>query len=144
MLSFDSRTINHLLSDQFSSYFSEEYPIFYKNVFLKKTHLGPRRFYRNAIDTALIFNQARSVESIIAFIIKYQNSYVSSFLFQHNLVTIINKGIKFANLLNSKVFSYEFDFDEWPSLHNHEQTYLRPYNGSIFEIRKNYKKVFPE
>ena len=31
ILSFDSRSMEHLLSDEFQDKFSDEYPIFYKN-----------------------------------------------------------------------------------------------------------------
>ena len=53
-------------------------------------------------------------------------------------------GVSLTNLLNSKIFSVEFDFDQWPSTHNDEATYMRPYNFSIFKIRKHYRTVFPE
>ena len=47
-------------------------------------------------------------------------------------------------MLNSNVFQYNFDFDEWPGTHTVYAKYLRPYNGSIFSIRNDYYKVFPE
>jgi hypothetical protein len=46
--------------------------------------------------------------------------------------------------MNSKVFQYSFDFDEWPGTHTIKEKYLRPYNGSIFNIRDAYADVFPE
>jgi hypothetical protein len=50
ILSFDSRSMDQLLSDDFSEYFQDEYPIFYKNKFNKGTSLNPKFYYRNAID----------------------------------------------------------------------------------------------
>ena len=49
-----------------------------------------------------------------------------------------------SDLLSSKVFSVEFDFDGWPSTHTNSETILRPYNGSLFALRTSYSKVFPD
>ena len=68
-LAFDSRSLEHLLGDHFDTYFSDEYPIFYKN---KYRRVGSdKNFYRNAIDNAIRFNQAKAIERIIGFICKY-------------------------------------------------------------------------
>jgi hypothetical protein len=48
------------------------------------------------------------------------------------------------DLFHSNVFNYEFDFDEWPSNHTNPTEDLRPYNESIFMLRKHYTTVFPE
>ena len=40
-----------------------------------------------------------------------------------------------TGLLESEVFYFQFDFDEWPSTHTDDETYYRPYNGNIFNIR---------
>jgi hypothetical protein len=37
LLSFDSKSMMALLADEFKSYFSSEYPIFYRNKFNKST-----------------------------------------------------------------------------------------------------------
>lgn len=58
--------------------------------------------------------------------------------------TLFEKGVLMTPLLNSQVFSFDFDYDEWPGTHTNEDTYIRPYNESIFHIRKHYKTVFPE
>ena len=44
----------------------------------------------------------------------------------------MDKGIALSPLLNSKIFRYQFDYDEWPSVHQDNIEYLRPYNHSIF------------
>ena len=49
-----------------------------------------------------------------------------------------------TGLISSYVFAFQFDFDEWPSTHSEDQTYLRPYNGSIFDIRSHYRSIFHE
>ena len=53
-------------------------------------------------------------------------------------------GIEVEDLLASKVFQFEFDYDEWPGTHDNDGEYIRPYNESIFNIRQHYKTVFPE
>jgi hypothetical protein len=89
-------------------------------------------------------NQVGAVCLIIEYIIKYQNNYVSSYLFLSNLPDIMEKGISVAPLLNSNVFNNTFDYDEWPGTHVNKDTYLRPYNDSIFNLRDSYRIVFPE
>lgn len=47
-------------------------------------------------------------------------------------------------LLNSSVFNYTFDFDEWPSTSSNTVKLLVPYNNSIFKLRYEYPKLFPK
>ena len=47
-------------------------------------------------------------------------------------------------ILDSQVFKFHFDYDKWISNHTNDEEYLRPYNGSIFELRHQYSNVFPE
>lgn len=56
----------------------------------------------------------------------------------------MEKGITVEHLLSSNIFSFDFDYDEWPGSHNNDGLYRRPYNKSIFDLRHNYKEVFPE
>jgi len=44
----------------------------------------------------------------------------------------MEKGIEVSNLFNSKVFSYDFDFQNWPTIHQNNEEMIKPYNGSIF------------
>ena len=75
---------------------------------------------------------------------KYQNNFASSYLFVKNLPTLIEKNIQITKLLNSEIFRYDFDYDEWPGTHTNEDEVIRPYNESIFNIRQHYTTVFPE
>ena len=61
-----------------------------------------------------------------------------------NFPLLLEKAIQVNELLASDVFSFKFDYDEWPSSHTNKEKVLRPYNGSIFNIRKHYDKVFYE
>lgn len=90
LLSFDSRSMIYLLSPRFKEHFSAEYPIFYRNKYLKGKE---RYYYRNAIDQALKSNQSRAVTAIINYIIKFQNNGISSFLFEKNLPILLKRGI---------------------------------------------------
>ena len=112
-----------------------QYPIFYRNKINKGSVMKPNYFYRNAIDIGLRSYQFRAVGVIIDYICKYQNNYTSSFLFSKNLPEIIAKGIPCAKLLESQVFYYRFDYDEWPSIHTNDFDINRPFNGSIFSLR---------
>ena len=84
ILSFDSRSMTALLSDEFEEHFSSDYPIFYRNKFNKGTTLRPKYYYRNAIDNGLKSNQSRAVSTILNYIVNYQNNYISAFLFSKN------------------------------------------------------------
>jgi hypothetical protein len=63
ILSFDSGSMAYLLDDKFDEYFSDEFPIFYKNKLhkgkhvpfdeVKSFHVSNEYFYRSAIDNAL-------------------------------------------------------------------------------------------
>lgn len=46
--------------------------------------------------------------------------------------------------MESEIFIYNFDFDEWPSTHINDECITRGYNHSIFEVRSNYDLVFGE
>jgi hypothetical protein len=60
ILSFDSRSMNQLLSDKYESNFQADFPIFYKNK-IQKSNNKNKFFYRSAIDSALRNNQIRAV-----------------------------------------------------------------------------------
>ena len=53
-------------------------------------------------------------------------------------------GIEISDLLNSSVFMYQFDFQEWPSIHANQIECLRPYNSTIFALKNSYSSVFPD
>ena len=57
---------------------------------------------------------------------------------------LLEKGIVVSELLGSKIFSFAFDYDEWPSNHHDGEEYYRPYNKSIFQLRQSYREIFPE
>lgn len=103
-----------------------------------------RYFYRSAIDNALRNNQVRAIDLIIGYCVIYQNVYISSFLFKKNMHLIFEKGIEIKALLDSKIFNMEFEYEEWPAIHVNNETVRRPYNNSIFKLRTEYEKLFPE
>mmetsp|Transcript_797 Transcript_797/g.992 ORF Transcript_797/g.992 Transcript_797/m.992 type:complete len:305 (+) Transcript_797:467-1381(+) len=144
ILSFDSRSMEYLLDDQFQEYFDKRYPIFYKNKVQKGPVKDQKYFYRSAIDNALRNNQVKAVGEIIKYIVKYQNNFSSSYLFLKNLPDIIDKGIEVKALFDSEIFCYDFDYDEWPGTHTNDSKVLRPYNDSIYVLRRKYKSVFKE
>ena len=57
---------------------------------------------------------------------------------------LLEKGILVKPLLDSNVFNYQFDMDEWPANHYNDTETIRPYNENIFLIGNDYYKVFPE
>lgn len=83
---------------------------------------------------------------MIEYICKYQNSFVSSYLFRHNLTKLMDKGINIYNLIckESQIFHCTFDFDDWPANHTVDSYEVRPYHDNYFHIRYKYKDCFPE
>ena len=85
ILAFDSNSIRSLLSEKFEEFFNSEYPIFYKNKHLYRCRKGGKSTimfrYNTPIDVAIENNQIRGVGMMINHIVKYQNNYVSSYLF---------------------------------------------------------------
>jgi len=61
-----------------------------------------------------------------------------------NIPIFLEKGISVTALLDSDIFNMNFDYDEWPGAHTNDESILRPYNESLFQIRKHYRTVFPE
>ena len=52
-----------------------------------------------------------AVNVLIKYIVKYQNNFVSSYLFLKNLPILIEKGLYIHDLLDSGVFNITFDYD---------------------------------
>lgn len=101
ILSFDGRSMEKLLSDEFSKFFNDEFPIFYKNKIQKGKITDGKYYYQNAIQNALKNNQVGACQIIIEYVVKYQNNYSSSYLFTKILPTLQEKGIEISNLLKS-------------------------------------------
>lgn len=118
------------------------FPIIYKNQIPKRS--GKGFYYLSALDIALKTNQVKAVHILIDYIVKYQNNVVSSFLFTRIMIALIEKGIPVHDVLHSRVFLVEFDFDQWPSTHSVKQRLIRPYNMPLFKLRENYRAIFPE
>lgn len=81
---------------------------------------------------------------MVNFMIKWQNNRCSAFLFKKKMPLLLAKGILIADLLNSNIFCFDFDFDEWPATHTEHEHYRRPYTGSLFELRDHYRTIFHE
>lgn len=47
-------------------------------------------------------------------------------------------------LFSSNVFCMNLNFDEWPSTHTLDEESYRPFNKTIFQIRKHYRLIFHE
>ena len=131
VLSFDSRSMQALLGEENKQYFSDEFPIFYQNK-INKQYSEDKYFYRTAIDRALRANQVRAVSLMIDYIVKNQNNYTASYLFTHNIPTLLEKGIELNGLFSSNIFTFSFDHEQWPGSHPNKISVSRPYNDSLF------------
>lgn len=61
-----------------------------------------------------------------------------SHLFEKNLVKLIEKKVELTPLFQSKVFNFQFDYDEWPAQNSNTDKIIAPYNKSIFKMRYEY------
>jgi hypothetical protein len=86
----------------------------------------------NPIQIALDSNQIIALNQMIEYIVKYQNHYSFSFLFEQTLLELITKGIKVTALFSSSIFSYEFEMECWPPISIDSRSLIIPYNGSKF------------
>ena len=83
ILSFDSKSIKHILSEDNKEFFRcKNYPLFYKNRVRKGRRIHGKYLYRSAIENALRDREMSAVDSIIKYVVKYQNDFVSSWLFE--------------------------------------------------------------
>ena len=80
---YDSRPVKELLDDKNKRLFGKKYPLFYNYKNIKN---NGEIDYISAIDIALNENQFGAVTTIIDYVIKYQDSYIFSYLFRRNLV----------------------------------------------------------
>ena len=105
ILAFDNNSIKALLAEKHTAHFQSDFPLFYKNRYSCQRKKDNRQIkvlrYNNAIDVALESNQIRAVNLIIAHVVKFQNNYVSSYLFNFNLLKLMDKGIEVGGLLAS-------------------------------------------
>lgn len=145
ILAFDSGSMEHLLNDDNEEYYNPLYPVIYRTKTQKKNNKHAY-YYNTAIDNALKNNQVKAVNLMIDYISKYQNSYVSSYLFKNNLPIIMEKGIVISKLIcdDSSIFKITFDYDDWPGIHTDDSKLIRPYTDSYFNIRFHYNTCFPE
>jgi len=151
ILSFDSRSIKCILDEKHHVLFDSEFPVIYKLHEKYGVDTNGDGFEdsekilkHSAIDTALANNQVEATRVMLEHVIIHQNSFVYSYLFQENFVQIMEMGIRIQGLLQSKIFCYRFDFSEWPSIHQDNSEIIKPYSGTIFQLRYKYKSIFPD
>ena len=68
IMSYDSRSIQTLLSEEFEEYFTPDWPVFFTN---RVKHKSGTDYYRNALDISLKNNQIGAVNKILWYIINY-------------------------------------------------------------------------
>lgn len=58
---------------------------------------------------------------MLNYIVKYQNNYVTALLISKQVPSLIEKGVPCSKLFQSKIFCFEFDYDEWPGSHHNDK-----------------------
>ena len=106
--------------------------------------IGKREGHTHAVEIALRHNQVEGVNYLIKYIVKYQNNFVSSYFFIKYFPMLLEKGINIEPLLASKIFGVRISFNDWPENHTNLESCIRPYHGSLFQVRHMYRHVFPE
>jgi len=54
----------------------------------------------------------------------------------------LEKGIVITGLLESDIFCHVFEVEDYPLIHTDNRIHIRPFNGSIFQLKGTYKNVF--
>lgn len=108
---------------------------------MQNQHKDKKRII-NPIQIAYENNQIVALNDMIEFIVQNQNNFCFSFLFEDVLVNLVNKGIKVKNLLESDIFCHHFELDDWPVIHYNSDSLIVPFNGSKFQLKGSYNKVF--
>lgn len=80
---------------------------------------------------------------MISYCIKFQNRYSFSFLFEKDIIELMNKGIALTELFESDIFCHEFEYEKWPAIHTNNSDIIMPYNGSKFQLHDKYDESFP-
>ena len=57
---------------------------------------------------------------------------------------IMEKGINVAEIVSSKVFNVQFDYDGWPVNHYNDDKVFKTFNGSYYHLRDKYSEIFSE
>ena len=145
LLAFDGNSIKALLHERHGDNYVSEYPLIYMvaNQESDEQHFT-KQVKESAFDVALQNNQVSAIKSMVKWVLKHQNSYVYSYLFKQNLVDLMEMGIEISQLLDSDIFCYNFDFVEWPTTHINPEKYIRAYNGTIFNLRNSYERLFSD
>lgn len=143
ILAFDSRAIEVLLNPDNEIYFDDKSPIIYKMKMTKKNRVN-KYYYNSAIDIALKNNQVKAGSLMLDYIVKYQNNFVSCYLFKSNFSKLIEMGLPLHDLLDSSVFTIHLNFDGWPDNHTDDSKMIKHYNGSYFHLRQSYSDIFPD
>lgn len=87
-------------------------------------------------------DQVRSMQIMIDYIVAHQNNFVYSNLFHHNLVEMMNKGVKMSSLFRSDILIRKFDYTSWPAISDCYDKVIAPYNNSIFKLRFHYATIY--
>jgi len=140
IMAFDSRIIKTLLEFDCEEEDDEtaDSPIFYK----MRHVLEDGTYYVSALNVALENNQIRALNLIINYIVEHQNNYAFFFLFDDIFLELMKQGISVTRLLESDILTHEFDVEEYPAIHQDNSYLIKPYNGSIFQLKGTYSQVF--
>ena len=86
------------------------------------------------------------MSTIVEYITKYQNKWGFANLFYNNLVLLLEKGVELKPLFESEVFFLPIQYQEWQSSQPKcdDMKCLNSYDGSIFDLRHEYKNIFGE
>jgi hypothetical protein len=82
------------------------------------------------------------VNLMVEYVVKHQNNYVYTNLFQKNIVQMMIQGITLTPLLDSEIFLKNITFNEWPEKSALDEKYMVPYNESKLTLRYKYPQVF--
>ena len=136
MIAFDTKLLGCLVNEESESEYTSEFPLFYRMNWNNKVS--------TAFDFAIDAYKVKSLNILIWYICKYQNSMRSSYLVIEHFSLMLSMGLDSLKIFNSNIIFESVEFPEWPQNHPDGDKAIRPYNGSAFQLRKCYREVFPQ
>jgi len=124
MLAFDPTVLGSLVNEESESEYTSEAPLFYR--------MNWNNQVCTAVDIAIEAYQVKSLNTIIWYICKYQNTLNNSYLVIDHFSLMLSMGLDSFKIFQSNIVCESVEFPEWPQNHPDGDKAIQPYNGSAF------------
>ena len=106
MLAFDPTVLGNLVNEESESEYTSEAPLFYR--------MNWNNEVCTAVDIAIEAYQVKSLNTIIWYICKYQNSLENAYLVIDHFSLMLSMGLDSFKIFQSNIVFESVEFPEWP------------------------------